>query len=72
MSLKNLLVHLISDLFYRKCLSPIQNSGASGSGSAGNLSSGSNQNMESGTTSVTNHSNDSYKPPHLTEELLTR
>lgn len=65
------MIHLL--LVCRKCLSPVQNSGASGSGSAGNLSSGSNQNMESGTTrSVTNTSNDSYKPPHLTEELLTK
>ncbi|XP_018579022.1 period circadian protein isoform X2 [Anoplophora glabripennis] len=54
----------------QKCLSPVQNSGTSGSGSAGNLSSVSNPNIESGTTSVTNTSNDSYKPPHLTESLL--
>ncbi|KAK9736489.1 Period protein 2/3C-terminal region [Popillia japonica] len=54
----------------QKCLSPVQNSGASGSGSAGNLSSGSNPNIESATTSATNTSNDSYKPPHLTEALL--
>lgn len=57
---------------HRKCLSPIQNSGASGSGSAGNLSSGSNLNIESATTSATNTSNDSYKPPHLTEALLQK
>ncbi|XP_019867185.1 period circadian protein isoform X2 [Aethina tumida] len=57
----------------QKCLSPVQNSGASGSGSAGNLSSGSNPNIESGTTSGTNTStNDSYKPPHLTEALLLK
>ncbi|XP_071052691.1 period circadian protein isoform X2 [Onthophagus taurus] len=56
----------------QKCLSPVQNSGASGSGSAGNLSSESNNNIESGTTSGTNTSNDSYKPPHLTEALLCK
>ncbi|KAF2905946.1 hypothetical protein ILUMI_00229 [Ignelater luminosus] len=56
----------------QKCLSPVQNSGASGSGSAGNLSSGSNPNIESGTTSATNTSNGSYQPPHLTEELLLK
>ncbi|CAH0556603.1 unnamed protein product [Brassicogethes aeneus] len=57
----------------QKCLSPVQNSGASGSGSAGNLSSGSNPNIESGTTSGTNTStNDSYKPPQLTEALLLK
>ncbi|XP_068903032.1 period circadian protein isoform X3 [Tenebrio molitor] len=54
----------------QKCLSPVGNSGASGSGSAGNLSSVSNPNMESATTSATNTSNDSYKPPHLTEAVL--
>lgn len=59
-------------IFFRKCLSPIQNSGTSGSGSAGNLSSVSNPNVESGTTSNTNTSNYSYKPPHLTELLLSK
>ncbi|GJQ70192.1 per [Trypoxylus dichotomus] len=54
----------------QKCLSPVQNSGTSGSGSAGNLSSGSNPNIESATTSATHTSNDSYKAPHLTEALL--
>ncbi|XP_044268555.1 period circadian protein isoform X2 [Tribolium madens] len=54
----------------QKCLSPIENSGASGSGSAGNLSSVSNPNMESATTSATNTSNDSYKPLLLTEAVL--
>lgn len=54
----------------RKCLSPIQNSGTSGSGSAGNLSCVSNPNIESGTS--INTSNDSYKPPHLTESLLSK
>ncbi|KAJ8961293.1 hypothetical protein NQ318_008978 [Aromia moschata] len=52
----------------QKCLSPIQNCGTSGTGSA--ESSVSNPNMESGTTSGTNTSNDSFKPPHLTESLL--
>ncbi|CAH1129795.1 unnamed protein product [Ceutorhynchus assimilis] len=56
----------------QKCLSPLQNSGASGCGSAGNLSSGSNPNLESGTTSGTNTSNDDYKPPHLTASVLVR
>ncbi|XP_066251347.1 period circadian protein [Euwallacea similis] len=56
----------------QKCLSPLQNSGASGCGSAGNLSSGSNPNLESGTTSGTNTSNDDYKPPQLTELVLVK
>lgn len=57
---------------YRKCLSPVHGSGASGSGSGGNLSSESNPQMENATTSGTNISNDSYKPPHLTEALLLK
>lgn len=57
---------------FRKCLSPVHCSGASGSGSGGNLSSESNPQMENGTTSGTNFSNDSYKPPHLTEALLLK
>ncbi|CAG9863151.1 unnamed protein product [Phyllotreta striolata] len=58
----------------QKCLSPVQNSGASGSGSAENLSSVSNPNIESGTTSNTNTTTnaDSYKPPLLTESLLVK
>ncbi|XP_050307412.1 period circadian protein isoform X2 [Anthonomus grandis grandis] len=56
----------------QKCLSPLQNSGASGCDSAGNLSSSSNPNMESGTTSGTNTSNDEYKSPHLTESVLIK
>ncbi|KAG5886102.1 hypothetical protein JTB14_031702 [Gonioctena quinquepunctata] len=56
----------------QKCMSPVQNSGASGSGSAGNLSSVSNPNIEIGTASITINSNDSYKPPHLTESILFR
>ncbi|KAL1490355.1 hypothetical protein ABEB36_013066 [Hypothenemus hampei] len=54
----------------QKCLSPLQNSGASGSGdSAGNLSSGSNPQLESGTTCGTN---DGYKSRQLTEQVLVR
>ncbi|CAH1117393.1 unnamed protein product [Phaedon cochleariae] len=56
----------------QKRLSPIRKSGTSGSGSAGNLSSVSNVNIESGTASLTNTSNDSYKPPHLTESILVK
>ncbi|XP_030767929.1 period circadian protein-like isoform X1 [Sitophilus oryzae] len=56
----------------QKCLSPVENSGASRTGSAGNLSSGSNPNLESGTTSGTNTSNNSYKPPQLTESVLVK
>ncbi|XP_076270074.1 period circadian protein-like [Rhynchophorus ferrugineus] len=56
----------------QKCLSPVENSGASRSGSAGDLSSGSNPNLESGTTSGTNTSNGSYKPPQLTESVLVK
>ncbi|KAL3282597.1 hypothetical protein HHI36_005772 [Cryptolaemus montrouzieri] len=52
----------------QKCLSPIHNSGTSGSDSAGVLSSESNPNLESRTGSAT--SNDSYKPLHLTEAIL--
>ncbi|KAJ8917493.1 hypothetical protein NQ315_005542 [Exocentrus adspersus] len=54
----------------QKCLSAVQNDGVSGSDSAGNLSSISNPNLGSSTTSGTNTPNDSYKPPHLTESLL--
>ncbi|CAG9837143.1 unnamed protein product [Diabrotica balteata] len=56
----------------QKCLSPIQNSGTSGSGSAGNLSSVSNPNMESATTNTNTSNGDSYRPPLLTESLLVR
>ncbi|XP_050510213.1 period circadian protein isoform X2 [Diabrotica virgifera virgifera] len=56
----------------QKCLSPVQNSGTSGSGSAGNLSSVSNQNMESATTNTNTSNGDSYRPPLLTESLLVR
>lgn len=60
------------NLFYRKCLSPVHCSGTSGSGSGGNLSSESNQQIENSTASGTNSSGDSYKPPHLTESLLLK
>lgn len=53
-------------------MSPIQNSGASGCDSAGNLSSDSNLNLESGTTSGTNISNDDFKPTQLTASILIR
>ncbi|CAH1109624.1 unnamed protein product [Psylliodes chrysocephalus] len=58
----------------QKCLSPVQNSGTSGSGSAGNLSSLSNPNIENGATTNTNinTNGDSYRPPLLTESLLVR
>ncbi|XP_044752877.1 period circadian protein [Coccinella septempunctata] len=52
----------------QKCLSPIQNSGTSGSGSAGNLSSESSHLLEFRTPSA--KSSDSYKPPPLTEDIL--
>ncbi|XP_012134868.1 period circadian regulator isoform X4 [Megachile rotundata] len=58
----------------RKCMSPINGSGASGSGSAENLSSGSNNQTSSasgGNTSNTT-STESFKPPTLTESLLNR
>nr|CAI5835424.1 unnamed protein product [Callosobruchus analis] len=57
-----------------KCLSPLQNSGdmsGSGSGSAENMSSASNPNMESA-NSLTIVSKDRYKPLHLTKSLLSR
>lgn len=55
-------------------MSPINGSGASGSGSAENLSSGSNNQTSSasrGNTSNTT-STESFKPPTLTESLLNR
>ncbi|XP_017791381.1 PREDICTED: period circadian protein [Habropoda laboriosa] len=58
----------------RKCMSPINGSGASGSGSAENLSSGSNNQTSSasrGNTSNTT-STESFKPLTLTESLLNR
>ncbi|XP_076548457.1 period circadian regulator isoform X2 [Osmia lignaria lignaria] len=58
----------------RKCMSPINGSGASGSGSAENLSSESNNQTSSpsrGNTSNTT-STESFKPPTLTESLLNR
>ncbi|XP_076754367.1 period circadian regulator isoform X2 [Xylocopa sonorina] len=58
----------------RKCMSPINGSGASGSGSAENLSSGSNNQTSSasrGNTSNTT-STESFKTPTLTESLLNR
>nr|CAH7756108.1 unnamed protein product [Callosobruchus chinensis] len=57
-----------------KCLSPVQNSAdmsGSGSGSAENMSSASNPNMETA-NSLTIVSKDSYKPLHLTKSLLSR
>ncbi|XP_053970561.1 period circadian protein isoform X2 [Hylaeus volcanicus] len=62
----------------RKCMSPINGSGASGSGSAENLSSGSNNQTSSasgGNTSNTTRNTtttESFKPPTLTESLLNR
>ncbi|XP_043260117.1 period circadian protein isoform X2 [Colletes gigas] len=62
----------------RKCMSPINGSGASGSGSAENLSSGSNNQTSSasrGNTSNTTSNTtttESLKPPTLTESLLNR
>ncbi|XP_029034643.1 period circadian protein isoform X8 [Osmia bicornis bicornis] len=58
----------------RKCMSPINGSGASGSGSAENLSSESNNQTSSpsrGNTSNTT-STESFNPPTLTESLLNR
>lgn len=65
----------------RKCISPVNGSGVSGSGSAENLSSGSNNQTSSAsrgdasntasnsnTTTVT----ESFKQPTLTESLLSR
>ncbi|XP_072762384.1 period circadian regulator isoform X2 [Anoplolepis gracilipes] len=62
----------------RKCMSPINGSGASGSGSAENLSSGSNNQTSSASRgdafNPTSNSNttESFKPPTLTESLLNR
>ncbi|XP_020277747.1 period circadian protein isoform X2 [Pseudomyrmex gracilis] len=65
----------------RKCMSPINGSGASGSGSAENLSSGSNNQMSSASrgdapSNTASNSNttatESFKLPTLTESLLNR
>ncbi|KAG6795799.1 period circadian protein isoform X3 [Apis mellifera caucasica] len=58
----------------RKCMSPINGSGASGSGSAENLSSGSNNQTSSASRENTSNttSMESFKPPTLTESLLNR
>ncbi|XP_014477101.1 PREDICTED: period circadian protein isoform X2 [Dinoponera quadriceps] len=64
----------------RKCMSPINGSGASGSGSAENLSSGSNNQTSSAsrddTSNTASNSNttatESFKLPTLTEMLLNR
>ncbi|XP_011869758.1 PREDICTED: period circadian protein isoform X2 [Vollenhovia emeryi] len=64
----------------RKCMSPINGSGASGSGSAENLSSGSNNQTSSASrgnaSNTASNSNttatESFKPPTLTESLLNR
>ncbi|XP_015432079.1 PREDICTED: period circadian protein [Dufourea novaeangliae] len=63
----------------RKCMSPINGSGASGSGSAENLSSGSTNNQTSSasrdnTSNTTSNTTttESFKPPTLTESLLNR
>ncbi|XP_056639780.1 period circadian protein isoform X4 [Diorhabda sublineata] len=56
----------------RKCLSSIQNSGTSRSDSAGNLSSVSNPNIESGTINTNTSNGDSYISPLLTESLLVK
>ncbi|XP_032674085.1 period circadian protein isoform X3 [Odontomachus brunneus] len=64
----------------RKFMSPINGSGASGSGSAENLSSGSNNQASSAsrgdTSNTASNSNttatESFKPPTLTESLLNR
>lgn len=63
----------------RKCMSPINGSGASGSGSAENLSSGSNnlanstsQGNTSNTASNTTTTTEGFKQPTLTESLLNR
>lgn len=59
---------VLTNSFFRKCLSLVQKSGTSGSGSAGVLSSESNPLLESRTPSAI--SSDSYKPPPLTEAIL--
>ncbi|XP_018050159.1 PREDICTED: period circadian protein isoform X6 [Atta colombica] len=63
----------------RKCMSPINGSGASRSGSAENLSSGSNNQTSSAsrgdasnTASNSNTATESFKSPTLTELLLNR
>ncbi|XP_076642718.1 period circadian regulator isoform X1 [Halictus rubicundus] len=62
----------------RKCMSPINGSGASGSGSAENLSSGSNNQTSSASRGNTSNTasntttTESFKPPTLTESLLNR
>lgn len=65
----------------RKCMSPINGSGASGSGSAENLSSGSNNQTSSASrgdafnttsNSITTAPMESFKLPTLTESLLNR
>ncbi|XP_011171926.2 period circadian protein isoform X2 [Solenopsis invicta] len=65
----------------RKCMSSINGSGASGSGSAENLSSGSNNQTRSASrgddaSNTASNSNtnatESFKPPMLTESLLNR
>ncbi|KAL0133379.1 hypothetical protein PUN28_000844 [Cardiocondyla obscurior] len=63
----------------RKCMSPINGSGASGSGSAENLSSGTNNQTSSAsrgntsnTASNSNTATESFKLPTLTESLLNR
>ncbi|XP_014613255.1 PREDICTED: period circadian protein isoform X2 [Polistes canadensis] len=64
----------------RKCMSPINGSGASGSGSAENLSSSSNNlpisarrdNTSNTTNSNTTTTTESFKQPILTESLLSR
>lgn len=73
--------HWVSVVFsVRKCMSPINDSGASGSGSAENLSSGSNNQTSSAsrgdTSNAASNSNttmtESFKPPTLTKLLLNR
>nr|XP_012217078.1 PREDICTED: period circadian protein isoform X2 [Linepithema humile] len=65
----------------RKCMSPVNGSGASGSGSAENLSSGSNNQTSSASrgdvsntasNSNTTTATESFKQPTLTESLLSR
>ncbi|XP_015600144.1 period circadian protein isoform X2 [Cephus cinctus] len=62
----------------RKCITPINGSGASGSGSAENLSSGSNNKMSSASHAGTSKTisnvteTESFKPPTLTESLLSK
>ncbi|XP_066591494.1 period circadian protein isoform X2 [Prorops nasuta] len=63
----------------RKCMSPINGSGTSGCDSAGNLSSGSNNQTSSASRGETSNATsnataatESFKPPTLTESLLNR